>query len=122
MADADPAASRLAADFLKKPRNHAFFERPAETVELLREQPFEAILDGRWLSGEIDRIHLEKDATGKVVRAHVFDFKTDRNPTPEHHRPQMEDYRKAVSKLFACPPGNITCTLLFVRTGDAIDL
>ena len=119
---ADPAAARLADDFLKNPRNHAFFERPTGTVGLLREQAFEAVLDGRWLSGIIDRLHLEKDALGKVTRAHIFDFKTDRKPDPEHHRTQMEDYRKAVSKLFACPPENIICTLLFVRTGDAIDL
>ncbi|HAL92353.1 MAG TPA: hypothetical protein DCM68_04940 [Verrucomicrobia bacterium] len=119
---AEPGDMRLVAAFLDNPRNHAFFEPPAGTVELLREQSFEAILGGKWLSGKIDRLHLERDASGKLVRARVFDFKTDRAPNPARHRPQMEDYRKAVALLFGLPPAQIACTLLFIRTGDALDL
>ncbi len=120
--DSEPADARLVAEFLENPRNHAFFERPAGTIALLREQSFEAILNGKWLSGKMDRLHLEKDASGKPIRAQILDFKTDRTPSPERHRPQMEDYRKAVSLLFSLSPDRITCTLLFVRTGDAIEL
>lgn len=120
--DSEPADTRLVADFLKNPSNHAFFERPGGTVELLREQSFEAILGGKWLSGKIDRLHLEKDAAGKPIRARVLDFKTDRTPNPARHRPQMEDYRKAVALLFGLPSAQIACTLLFVRTGDAIGI
>ena len=121
-ADADPADVRLVAGVLKNPRNRAFFERPAGAVELLREQAFEAVLDSRWLSGKIDRLHLEKDAAGRPVRARVLDYKTDRAPNPARHRAQMNDYRQAVAKLFGIPPEQIVCTLLFVRTGDAIDV
>ena len=120
--DAEPADVRLVVDVLKNPRNRAFFEKPAGDVELLREQAFEAILDGKWLSGKIDRLQLEKDAAGRPVRARVFDFKTDRAPNPARHRPQMNDYRQAVAKLFAIPSEQIACTLLFVRTGDAVDV
>ena len=121
-ADADPADVRLVAGILENPRNRAFFEKPAGDVELLREQAFEAILGGKWLSGKIDRLHLEKDAAGRPVRARVLDFKTDRAPNPERHRAQMNDYRQAVAKLFAIPPEQIACTLLFVRPGDAVDV
>ncbi len=121
-AGADPTAGRLVTAFLKKSENHRFFERPAGTVELLREQAFEAILGGKWLSGKIDRLHLERDAAGKPVRAQVLDFKTDRSANPARHRPQMEDYRQAVAKLFGLPPAHIACTLLFVRSGEAVDL
>ena len=121
-ADADPADVRLVAAFLKNTRNRAFFEKPAGDVELLREQAFEAILGGKWLSGKIDRLHLEKDKAGKPVRARILDFKTDRAPNPARHRAQMEDYRLAVSMLFALPPAQIACTLLFVRTGDAVEV
>ncbi|MGD9782084.1 MAG: UvrD-helicase domain-containing protein [Kiritimatiellia bacterium] len=121
-ADAAPADVRLVAGVLENPRNRAFFEPPAGDVELLREQAFEAILGGKWLSGKIDRLHLEKDAAGRPVRARVLDFKTDRVPDPARHRAQMEDYRQAVAKLFSILPERIACTLLFVRTGDAVEL
>ena len=120
--DAAPADIRLVADGLKNPHIHALFEKPAGDIELLREQAFEAVLDGRWLSGKIDRLQLEKDAAGKPVRARVLDFKTDRAPNSERHRAQMNDYRQAVAKLFALPPEQIACTLLFVRTGDAVEV
>ena len=120
--DAAPADVRLVVDGLKNPRIHALFEQPAGAVELLREQAFEAVLDGRWLSGKIDRLQLEKDAAGKPVRARVLDFKTDRAPDPERHRAQMDDYRQAVAKLFAIPPEQVACTLLFVRGGIVADV
>ena len=120
--EAAPADVRLVSAGLKNPRVHALFEKPAGDVELLREQAFEAMLAGRWLSGKIDRLQLEKDAAGKPVGARVFDFKTDRAPNPERHRAQMEDYRQAVAKLFVLPPDRIACTLLFVRGGIVADV
>ena len=120
--DADPAAAGLVTDFLKKSDNHRLFERPAGFVELLREQAFEAVLGCKWLSGKIDRLHLERDDAGKPVRARILDFKTDHAPNTQRHRPQMEDYRKAVALLFALPPARIACTLLFVRPGVATEL
>jgi len=118
----DPLAAGLVTEFLQHPDAHAVLEHPGGAVELLREQAFEAVLDGRWLSGKIDRLHLERDAAGLPVRARVLDFKTDRTPDPGRHRLQMDDYRQAVARLFGLPPGQIVCTLLFVRTGDAIEL
>ena len=46
-------------------------------VELFHEQPVDAILDGKWLSGVIDRLHLHRDTAGVVTRVEVIDFKTD---------------------------------------------
>lgn len=120
--DADPKDRRFVANFLKDPQIHTFFERPAGNIELLREQAFEAILGGKWLSGKIDRLQLEKDAHGQPVRAHILDYKTDQTPDPERHRLQMDDYRQAVAKLFALPLAQVACTLLFVRTGHAASL
>lgn len=118
--DADSTAAQLVRQFLTPPANHAFLEKPAGDIELLREQAFEAVLDGRWLSGKIDRLHLERNPAGKPVRAHIVDYKTDQTPDAGRHRPQMEDYRQAVARLFNLPPEHITATLLFVRTGDAL--
>ena len=119
---ADPAAARLVAASLQNPDTHRLFEQPAKPVELFREQAFEAILDGRWLSGKIDRLHLERDASGKPLRAHVIDYKTDQSPDPARHQPQMNDYRQAVALLFGLPPVAITCTLIFVRGPQAVAL
>jgi ATP-dependent helicase/nuclease subunit A len=105
---------------LHNPDTHRLFETPAAPVELFREQAFEAILDGKWLSGKIDRLHLERDPAGTPVRAHVLDYKTDHSPDPARHQSQMNDYRQAVALLFGLPPAAIACTLLFVRTGHAV--
>ncbi len=113
----------LVAAALAVPAVHRLFERPADgPAELYREQAFEALLDGQWLSGKIDRLHLVQDAAGRPVQARIVDFKTDQVPDPERHRFQMEDYRRAVASLFTLPPGQIACTLVFVRTGQAIEL
>ncbi len=118
-----PQDIRLATAFLGNPDIHRLFERPPSgSFELLREQAFEAILDGKWLSGKIDRLQIERDPSGKPLRARIFDFKTDQTPNPDRHRLQMEDYRQAVALLYALPPAQITCTLLFVRSGTSADL
>ena len=120
--DADPDARRLVEAALARPAVRALFAAPSGPVELLREQAFEAVLGGKWLSGKIDRLVLEKDADGRPVRARIIDFKTDQTPAPARHAAQMADYRQAAGLLFGLPPGNITCTLLFVRSGTIIDL
>ena len=120
--DAAPADARLVADALKNPAVHALFEKPSAPVELLREQAFEAMLDGQWLSGKIDRLMLERAPSGNVIRARVYDFKTDRIPTPDRHRPQMEDYRRAVAALYGLPPAQVAGTLLFIRAGQISEL
>ena len=119
---ADSAAARLVAAILQNPDPHRLFEKPAGPVELYREQAFEAILNGRWLSGKIDRLHLERDASGTPLRARVLDYKTDQAPDPARHQSQMNDYRQAVALLFGLPPGQIACTLLFVRGPQVLDL
>ncbi len=119
---ADPEDRRLATTLLLDPVLHRLFERPPGPVELLREQAFETILDHQWLSGKIDRLQLELGPDGRPCRARIFDFKTDRTPDPARHRPQMDDYRRAVSLLFGLPPARITCTLLFLRSPAAADL
>jgi ATP-dependent helicase/nuclease subunit A len=71
------AAGRLVAGLLDKAALRAIFERRGRQVELFREQPVDAVIDGKWLSGVIDRLHLHRDAAGAVVRVEVIDFKTD---------------------------------------------
>ena len=79
-------------------------------------------IKAKFLHGFHKRFPVSQINTDKTVRAHILDFKTDHAPNTQRHRPQMEDYRKAVSLLFALPPARIACSLLFVRPAIAADL
>ena len=117
-----PDDAQCIAQFLQNPDYHRLFEKPEGTIELMREQAFEAILDDRWLSGKIDRLHLERNRGGKFIRACIYDFKTDQTPAPERHRSQLEDYRQAVALLFNLPLTEVACHLLYVRAGVTIEI
>ena len=64
-------------DLLKIPNSDSSSNAVGRPVELFREQPVDAILDGKWLSGVMDRLHLHRDTAGVVTRVEVIDFKTD---------------------------------------------
>jgi len=85
-------------------------------VEVFREQAVEVILDGRWMSGVIDRLLIERDGGGRVISATVVDFKTDRVETEaelaERHGGQMLAYRKALSDVLAVKEDAIDCVLV----------
>jgi ATP-dependent exoDNAse (exonuclease V) beta subunit len=120
---AEEGLQDLLRQMLVQPSLHRLFEKPAGwEVELLQEQPFEVVVEGKWISGQLDRLHLERDASGAVRAAHILDYKTDRAPDPERHRAQMMDYRLATARLFQLKPEQIRCTLLFVRAACAEEI
>jgi ATP-dependent exoDNAse (exonuclease V) beta subunit len=106
------------------------FAKPAvmrgETIELWRERAFAVLrnVHGRpeVLSGSFDRVVLWRDGNGKVLRASIMDFKTDRYSSPEErtaiqarYAPQLEAYRSAL--LLLCPEmaaPAVTASLVFV--------
>lgn len=115
-------AGRLVADLLSVPELREIFQKAGETIELRREQPIDAILNGQWLSGVIDRLHLHRAPDGTVTRLEVLDFKTD---AVEHedellarHQPQMQAYRDALA--LAYPGATIRCRLLSTRMRKAL--
>ena len=99
------------------------FRRPAEPCELWRERPFAvSIHEGgkpRRLVGQFDRVHLFPDSR----RAEIYDFKTGRGtaPTPAYER-QLRDYRRALAALTGFDPKDIRMTLLFTRSGRAVEV
>lgn len=107
-------AGRLVAGLLEVPELRALFTRAEAKVELFREQPLEALLDGHWLSGVVDRLHLHRDDSGRITRLEVVDFKTDAVGEPaellDRHRAQMAAYRAALT--LAYPGADIRCRLL----------
>ena len=108
----DEIGSRV-LELVTDPSLREHFERRGRSVILHREQPIEAVLDGRWFSGVIDRLHVHDD--GK--RVEVIDFKTDAVDSMEilvdRYSGQMEVYRRVMSQLY--PGARVECLLLSTK-------
>ena len=100
--------------------------QPEGEAELWREKRFEIVLENEeWLSGAFDRVVIERDATGKVTRAAVIDYKSDRvvvgpamDRAVETYRPQLRLYGRALSRILRLPESRIALRILFTRTGE----
>lgn len=112
------AAGKIVEDALKVPVIHQIFEESG--VRLYREQAIELILDGKWMSGVIDRLHVSEDGI------EVFDFKTDAvgsaSELLSRYRGQMEAYQKAVAKIFGVPAMTVSCKLVSTYFGAIIEI
>ena len=102
------------------------FERPSGGCEVWRERHFMTILkqDGEdlYCSGIMDRVVLGLDGDGGYVSADIIDFKTDRDPDPTKHVPQMDTYQRVLAQLTGMELEVIRAKLLFTRTGEVFDL
>ncbi len=115
---------KTVAELLEIPRVRKLFERRGRTVELFREQPIDAIVDGKWLSGVMDRLHLHRDAGGPVTRVEIVDFKTDSlddlGKLVERYASQMSAYRDVMASAY--PDARVECILLSTRCRDWVAL
>lgn len=97
----------------------------AHRLEVETERAFAVNLDGEILSGFIDRVVWVYEGD-KLVGADVIDFKSDPvnakslGERIDHYRPQLNAYRKAVSKMTGLPTDKISARLLFVETGQSV--
>ncbi len=100
-----PQAARvreiLSAAFAKKPFAEIFQARAHETI--LRELPFDVLVDGTRVQGIIDRLHLCRDENGTVKSAVIFDFKSSTRDAQALYGAQLNAYAKAVSALWGLP-------------------
>ncbi len=107
-------------ELLGVPEIRARFERRGGEVALFREQPVEAIVEGKWLSGVIDRLHVIDGGQ----RVEVIDFKTDAVTTAEELREryagQVEAYRRVVKGIY--PQAEVTCLLLSTKLGEWVEI
>ncbi len=114
----DDEAGGLVQAILKKLPE--VFERRGRKVALLREQPVEAIVGGRWMSGIIDRLHVIDG--GREVE--IIDFKTDAIEQPEdlaeRYAAQMHAYRQVMAEVH--PGAAVRCLLLSTRLKSLIEL
>ncbi|MBL9147721.1 MAG: UvrD-helicase domain-containing protein [Phycisphaerae bacterium] len=106
------------------------FRKPAEAFLVRREFPFVRATGGELERGTIDRLVLF-GAPGRVERAAIVDFKTDRDVEagPERggeiapidrYRPQLDAYRRAVSERFLLAPGRVSAALVLLDAGSVV--
>ncbi len=104
---------RVVAKLLEVPDVRELFARRGRRVDLFREQAVDAVLDGKWLSGVMDRLHLHRDAEGTVTRVEIIDFKTDaldEIALAERYRGQMRAYREVMERAY--PASVVECVLI----------
>jgi ATP-dependent exoDNAse (exonuclease V) beta subunit len=110
-------ASRLLKIFLATPEAKALFTHPGEGWELWRERAFDLMIEGQWISGIFDRVHIKREG-GTVVAVEILDYKTNRS-TPEviekEYSGQMEQYRKAAAKLLGISAAKVTARTVPIR-------
>ena len=99
----------------------ALLEKRGRRVELQREIPVEGMVDGAWVRGIIDRLHLYRDETNRIMRAEIIDYKTDRLTDPSalrtRHAEQLLIYRQLIAKALALDTGSIECILMGMHAG-----
>ena len=113
-------AGKIVEDALKVSVLHEIFEN--QGAELFREQQVELILDGKWMSGIVDRMHVYRE-DGVVTRVEVIDFKTDAVESLEllaRYAGQMKAYRRALAQVFEISEEKIDCQLLSTHLGDLV--
>ncbi len=110
---------KMMAGVLSVPEIQKLFCREGKTIGLFREQRIEAVQDGKWLSGVIDRLHIHRDADGNAAKVEIIDFKTDRVDSAEElksrYAGQMDAYRSAMESVY--PEAEVECILVSTALG-----
>ncbi len=114
----EPTTVAAALACIRAPELAGVFEcRPG--AEVWRERAFEMVLDGAWVTGVFDRVVVERDASGRAMRATVFDFKTDAVASEaaavERHAAQLQVYRRAAAQLTGIAVRAVTGELVLTR-------
>ena len=110
-------AHELLESFLKSERAKSLYTNPGEDWDLWNEKPFDLMIDGQWISGIFDRVHIRREG-GKPVEACIFDYKTNRSlpeAIAEEYQGQMEQYRKAASKLLGIGMEKVSAETVPIR-------
>lgn len=100
----------------------------AAATDVWLERRFELLLDDTWVSGCFDRVVIKHAPTGAPTAAMIIDYKTSVVSGPESldknrrtYAPQLETYRKALSRMTGIGEDKIRAQLIFTRTGDVVE-
>ena len=121
--EADKAGTELELELVK----------PSPEATVWRERAYEIFVNGRWESGQFDRVVFWREGDGGVRRARICDYKTNavrkgesvsefEERMCETYREQMMSYRASLAALTGIEPRNIELRLLLVSTQTVADL
>jgi ATP-dependent helicase/nuclease subunit A len=103
------------------------FTKPKKTAVVWRERAFSYVEGDQFTNGIFDRVVIYKAEDGSITRAEIIDFKTDRihayntiESATEHHRPQLEAYRKALARIVGIDEAVIDLKLLFTDVPELV--
>lgn len=91
----------------------------SDNVEIHNEFDFISQIDGEKVSGQIDRLMLEKDATGKVIFAKIIDYKGRYNP---EQNTQLSLYKKAIQSSFKLDAPQVSTQVLSYTNASITDI
>ncbi len=121
-------SAKLVRECLESNSIRPHFERPsldATEFKLLNEQPFETRVDGKWVSGIIDRAVIKME-NGNPAHVTIIDFKTDSGTDATalrgRYTAQLETYRVAMSEITGVSLGGITCYLLSTALKEMVEV
>ncbi|MFK7851003.1 MAG: UvrD-helicase domain-containing protein [Akkermansiaceae bacterium] len=110
----DSELSEIVLKTLEEPKVSELFSRKGRSIRLLREQAVEAVMDGKWMSGVIDRLHLHSNQSGQVEMLEIIDFKTDivesGEVLEERYASQMKAYQRVMKQAY--PDAEIRCHIV----------
>ncbi len=118
--DAEWRRERIAEfrDAIEADEVRAALARPGPDAELRREHAFLRVLGGAVQEGAIDRLVLERDADGRVLRAEVLDYKSGSTVDPaaldQKHGDQLRAYRDVVVEQFGVDPAAVRLCILAI--------
>ena len=91
-------------------------------LEVWRERRFAVVVRNDLMNGSFDRVILGWNAAGKLVRAHILDFKTDRLSDEKEreerrlfYQPQLDAYAQALTRLTGLPAESIQTELIWIN-------
>ena len=115
---------RLLTSFFQSEEIRNILRKPEGKHTLWREKRFLSSLGSGIVNGCFDRVLIRYAEDGTPADAEIFDYKSDRDVTPEilqeRHALQLDLYRKVLAKLTGLSTEKIRCTLLSVRYGFAV--
>ncbi len=127
--DSDSAVKQTLEQCFENNAIRALFTPPQTTSLVWRERAFSYVEGDQFINGIFDRVVIHKDGTGKITAAEIIDFKTDRihpgntlEQAAAHHRPQLEAYRTALSKIIGLDEAVIDLKLLFTHVPQLVQL
>jgi len=106
------------------PKLRQVFRRPSTNSDARNEWRFDVVVGERWLTGSIDRVVIEYDASGRPTSATIYDYKTDsidsnatRESLTRHYSRQLLAYRDALAAISRIPTDKIRLVLVYTEAG-----